>query len=331
MKRRLQTLRALPALALAAALLAACAPAASTAQPAAAQTPPAATATPTATPEDTGLAWDEYLRYAGEHTAALRDGSPIPQGTLPLYYRGNWKGCTWAELAEETGFAEEELRALNPRVQEGEDGHLQGDVFDLLLSEEYPIPRTVEAEVTVTVPSMPEAYRERSYQVPASLPQEAAAVLALAYYNWEAEGQGFVTGSAEVDGYVRVTSGARFTTFSRAKEYFSTFYTPEALASLLEPMPWQDETPTAYYAEGEGDALLLQGYAFDSIIPQSGYTHTEPERQADGSLRFAGVCIIVTDDTGEPLPQEACRLYYAPTVLVATLDGWRVQRAEPPF
>ena len=134
-----------------------------------------------------------------------------------------------------------------------------------------------------------------------------------------------------MDGYVRVTSGARFTTFSRAKEYFSTFYTPEALASLLEPMPWQDETPTAYYAEGEGDALLLQGYAFDSIISQSGYTHTEPERQADGSLRFAGVCIIVTDDTGEPLPQEACRLYYAPAVLIETPDGWRVQQAEPPF
>lgn len=316
-------------------LLPACAPAASTAQPAPTPTPsaapPAATATPAATPEDAGWAWPEYLRYAGEHTAALRDGSPIPQGTLPLYYRGNWQGCTWAELTEETGFAEENLRALNPQVREGEDGRLQGDIFDLLLAEEYPIPETAEAEVAVTAPSMPEAYRERSYQVPASLPRGAAAALALAYYNLEAEGQGFITEPSEVDGYVRVTSGARFTTFSHAEEYFSTFYTPEALASLLEPMPWHGEVPTAYYAEGEGDALLLQGYAFDHIIPQSGYTHTEPERQADGSLNFAGICIIVTDDMGKPLPQDACKLYYAPTVLVETPDGWRVQQANPPF
>ena len=316
-------------------LLPACAPAASTAQPAPTPTPsaapPAATATPAATPEDTGWEWSEYLRYEGEHTAALRDGSPIPQGTLPLYYRGNWKDCTWAELAEETGFAAEDLRALNPQVREGEDGRLQGNVFDLLLAEEYLIPQTAEAEVTVTVPSMPEAYRECSYQVPASLPQEAAAALALAYYNLEAEGQGVVTEPSEVDGYNRVTSGVRFTTFSRAEEYFSTFYAPDVLASLLEPVPWQSEKPAAYYAQGEGDALLLQGYAFDHIIPQSGYTHTEPEQQADGSLRFAGVCIIMTDDMGEPLPQDACRLYYAPTVLVETPDGWRVQQADSPF
>ena len=312
-------------------LLPACAPAASTAQPATTPAPPAATATPAATPEDTGWEWPEYLRYEGEHTAALRDGSPIPQGTLPLYYRGNWKNCTWAELAEETGFAAEDLRALNPQVQEGEDGRLQGDVFDLLLAEEYPIPQTAEAEVTVTVPSMPEAYRECSYQVPASLPQEAAAALALAYYNLEAEGQGFVTEPSEVDGYNRVTSGVRFTTFSRAEEYFSTFYAPDVLASLLEPVPWQSEKPAAYYAQGEGDTLLLQGYAFDHIIPRSGYTHTEPEQQADGSLRFGGVCVIVTDDMGEPLPQDACRLYCAPTVLVETPDGWRVQQADPPF
>ncbi|PWM59048.1 MAG: hypothetical protein DBX91_07515 [Subdoligranulum variabile] len=316
-------------------LLPACAPAASTAQPAPTPTPsaapPAATATPAATPEDTGWEWSEYLRYEGEHTAALRDGSPIPQGTLPLYYRGNWKDCTWAELAEETGFAAEDLRALNPQVREGEDGRLQGNVFDLLLAEEYLIPQTAEAEVTVTVPSMPEAYRECSYQVPASLPQEAAAALALAYYNLEAEGQGFVTEPSEVDGYNRVTSGVRFTTFSRAEEYFSTFYAPDVLASLLEPVPWQSEKPAAYYAQGEGDALLLQGYAFDHIIPQSGYTHTEPEQQADGSLRFAGVCIIMTDDMGEPLPQDACRLYYAPTVLVETPDGWRVQQADSLF
>ena len=54
-------------------------------------------------------------------------------------------------------------------------------------------------------------------------------------------------------------------------------------------------------------------------------------RQADGSLNFAGIRIIVTDDVGKTLPQDACKLYYAPTVLVETPDGWRVQQANPPF
>lgn len=283
-----------------------------------------------ATPQDVSTAWTEHVDIQRDHTASLRDGSPVPQQTLPLYYKGNWQGKTWAQLAEETGFPESDLRMLNPQVEEGVDGALSGNTPELLLSEAYAIPRTAEALVTVTVPSMPEAYRERSYQLPASLPDGAATVLALSYYNREAEGQGFTCEPSEVEGYRKVSAGDRFVTFSQAEEYFSAIYTEQALRTLMEPSPRQADS-TAYYTQGEGETLLIQGYPFDSIIPQSGYTHTEPEEQTDGSLKFAGICVVVTDDEGKPLPEGAGRLYYTPSVLVETGEGWRVESGDPPF
>lgn len=289
------------------------------------------TAVPAATPEDANEGWIEHIGIEQDHTASLRDGTPIPQQSLPLYYKGNWQGMTWAQLAEETGFAQSDLRALNPQIAEAADGTLSGDTPELLLSEAYAIPQTEEALLTVTVQSMPEAYRECSYQVPASLPRGAATVLALSYYNIETEGQGFTCEPSTEGDYRQVVSGARFVTFSRAESYFSTIYTENALRMLMEPLPWRGETPTAYYAEGEGDTLLIQGYPFDHIIPQSGYTHTEPEEQPDGSLKFAGICIVVTDGEGNPLPEGAERLYYAPTILVETEDDWRVETINPPF
>lgn len=282
------------------------------------------------TPEEAS-GWIEHIGIEQEHIASLLDGSPIPAETLPLYYKGNWHGQTWASLAEETGFAESDLRALNPQVREAADGTLSGDAPELLLSQAYTIPQTQEALLTVTVRSMPEAYRERSYQVPASLPRGAATALALSYYNIETTGQGFICEPSAEGDYRQVVSGARFVTFSEAETYFSTIFTEEALGTMMEPLPWRGEVPAAYYAEGEGDTLLIQGYPFDHIIPQSGYTHTEPEEQPDGSLKFAGICIVVTDEVGEPLPAGEGRLYYAPTVLVETEDDWRVQTMNTPF
>lgn len=310
-------------------LLTGCAPSESLAPEPIGQATP--TALPAATPEDMDEEWIEHIGIEQGHTASLRDGSPIPQATLPLYYKGNWQGRTWAELAEETGFAEADLRTLNPGITEDADGKLSGNTPELLLSDAYAIPQTEEALLTVTSSSMPEAYRERSYQVPASLPRGAATALALSYYNMETEGQGFTCEPSETEDYRRVTDGVRFVTFSRAEEYFSTIYTENALQTLMEPLPWNGATPTAYYAEGEDDELLIQGYAYDSIIPQSGYTHTEPVEQPDGSLKFAGICIVVTDDLGEPLPEGEGRLYYAPTILVETEGDWRVETANPPF
>lgn len=310
-------------------LLSACA--AADAPAAASSSGAALTESPAATPEEAGVGWEEQIDIDEDYTAYLRDGTPFPQQTLPLYYKGNWWGKTWAQLAEETGFAESDLRALNPKVEEGRGGVLAGNTADLLLSEAYAIPRTEEALVTITVPSMPEAYQECSYQVPASLPRSAATVLALAYYNAEAEGQGVTCEPAEIRDYRQVMDGVRFTTFSGAERYFSAIYTADALQTLVEPLPWRGDAPAAYYAEGDGNVLLIQGYPFDSLIPQSGYTHTEPEMQPDGSLKFAGICVVVTDEAGEPLPEGAGRLYYAPTVLAETKDGWRVETADPPF
>lgn len=311
-------------------LLAACAPAESTVPEESLGATSEAAISSAETAEE-AYGWIEHIGIEKDHTASLRDGSPIPQATLPLYYKGNWQGRTWADLAEETGFAEADLRALNPAITEGADGTLSGNTPELLLSDAYAIPQTEEALLTVTSSPMPEAYRERSYQVPASLPRGAATVLALSYYNMETEGQGFTCEPAETKDYRRVTDGVRFTTFSQAEDYFSAIYTENALHTLMEPLPWNGDAPTAYYAEGEGDTLLIQGYPFDSIIPQSGYTHTEPVEQPDGSLKFAGICIVVTDDLGDPLPEGAGRLYYAPTILVETEDDWRVETANPPF
>lgn len=312
-------------------LLAACAPAESTVPEETFNTTPETSVSSSATTEEADDSWTEHVGIEREHTACLRDGTPIPQQALPLYYKGNWQGRSWADLAEETGFAEDDLRALNPDITEAADGKLSGNTPELLLSDAYAIPQTEEALLTVTVASMPEAYRERSYQVPASLPRGASTALALSYYNIETEGQGFTCEPSGTKDYRRVTDGVRFTTFSQAESYFSTIYTENALHTLMERLPWNGDMPTAYYAEGEGDTLLIQGYPFDHIIPQSGYTHTEPVEQPDGSLKFAGICIVVTDDLGNPLPEGAGRLYYAPTVMVETEDDWQVETVNPPF
>lgn len=322
--------RMMPAL-IAALWLAACAPAESTVPEETSNTTPETSVPSSATAEEATDNWIEHVGIEREHTACLRDGTPIPQQTLPLYYKGNWQGKTWVDLAEETGFAEADLRALNPDIIEEADGTLSGNTPELLLSDAYAIPQTEEALLTVTVASMPEAYRERSYQVPASLPRGAANVLARSYYNMETQGQGFTCEPSRIGGYRQVVSGDRFVTFSRAEYYLSTIYTERALQTLVEPLPWNGDTPIAYYAEGEGDTLLIQGYPFDHIIPQSGYTHTKPVEQPDGSLKFAGICIVVTDDLGDPLPEGAGRLYYAPTVMVETEDDWRVETVNPPF
>lgn len=162
-------------------LLTACAPAESAVSETTPAETPATTAAPSATPEQAGTRWQERVSFDDSYTASLRDGSAIPQATLPLYYKGRWWGKTWATLAEETGLAEADLRALNPQITEAEDGALQADTSELLLSESYAIPQTQEVLATVAVPSMPEPYQERHYPLPAALPREAAEVLALSY------------------------------------------------------------------------------------------------------------------------------------------------------
>lgn len=313
-------------------LLTACAPA----EPAVSETSPtetpAATAAPSATPEQVATRWQEQVSFDDRYTASLRDGSPVPQATLPLYYKGFWWGKTWAALAEETGLAESDLRALNPQVTEAGDGTLQADTGELLLSEAYAVPQTQEVLATVTVPEMPEPYQERNYPLPAALPREAAEVLALSYYNAEAGGQGFTCEPAGVGDYRQVVSSSRFVTFSEAEDYFGAIYTPAVLSELLQPLSGEATGEgTAYYREGTGDTLLMMGYPYESIIPQSGYTYTEPEVQPDGSLRFGGICVVVTDDLGQPLPEGQGRLYYAPTAVVETEEGWRVDTLNPPF
>ena len=65
-------------------LLTACAPAQSTASEASPAETPAATAAPSATPEQADTAWKEQVTFDDSYTASLRDGSPIPEVTLPL-------------------------------------------------------------------------------------------------------------------------------------------------------------------------------------------------------------------------------------------------------
>lgn len=82
-------------------LLTACAPAESTMAEVRPTATPAATAALTATPQQAGTRWQEQVSFDESYTASLRDGSPVPQATLPLYYKGGWQGKTWAALAEE--------------------------------------------------------------------------------------------------------------------------------------------------------------------------------------------------------------------------------------
>lgn len=288
----------------------------------------AETAQPAATPELAPPAVQrEQVTIERDKPAILYDGSSMPKQTLPLYYIGNWQGKTWAEVAEQTGFSAEDLRNLNPYVTEDEQGKLQSSGMELLLSEAWPIPQTEVCRVTVTMPGMPEPYDSRTYQLPDALPDDAARTLALCYYQMESNGQGFTTEAIpDNPDYVKVTSGLRFTTYSELKSWLESVYTPEAVSAMLDG---QGTDP--YYKEGPDDALWMQGYAFDHIIPQSGLTCTEPQEQPDGSLRFAAVCVCVTDDEGNPLDEGQGRLYYAPVHLVATADGWRVAQAETPF
>lgn len=281
----------------------------------------------TATSETAAIpsAVQERVTVERGQPAVLYDGSPLPQQSQPLYYIGNWQGKTWEEVAAETGFSADDLRILNPYVSEDDQGKLQRDVYELCLSEAWPIPQTEVCRVTVKMPDMPEPYDSRTYQLPDALPDDAARVLALCYYQIESNGQGFTTEPLpDNTDYVKVTSGVRFDTYSQLKSWLESVYTPEAVSAMLDG---QDP----YYKEGPADELWTQSYGFDHIIPQSGFTCTEPEEQADGSFRFAAVCICVTDDEGNPLDEGQGRLYYAPVHLVQTADGWRVDQVEVPF
>lgn len=317
------------AVTLAALLLTACA-GASSSEPAdgPATVITAETAQPAATPERAVPAVRrERVTVERGQSATLYDGSPLPQQSLPLYYIGNWQGMTWEEVAEQTGFSAEDLRILNPDVSEDDQGKLQSSGMELLLSEAWPVPQTEVCRVTVTMPGMPEPYDSRTYQLPDALADDAAQALALCYYEMESSGQGFTTKvMPDNTDYVKVTSGVRFDTYSGLKSWLESVYTPEAVSAMLEG---QGTDP--YYKEGPEDQLWIQGYAFDHIIPQSGLTCTEPKEQPDGSLRFAGICLCVTDDMGTPLDEGQGRMYYAPVHLVPTADGWRVAQAEAPF
>lgn len=281
----------------------------------------------TATSETAAIpsALREQVTVEHGQAAVLYDGSLMPQQSSPLYYIGNWQGKTWEEVAAETGFSADDLRILNPYVSEDDQGKLQRNVYELCLSEAWPVPQTEVCRVTVEMPDMPEPYDSRTYQLPDALPDDAARVLALAYYQMEANGQGFATEPLpDNNDYVKVTSGVRFDTYSRLKSWLESVYTPEAVSAMLD-------IQEPYYKEGPGDELWIQGYAFDHIIPQSGLTCTEPVEQADGSFRFAAVCVCVTDEEGNPLDEGRGRMYYAPVHLVPTADGWRVAEAEVPF
>ena len=269
----------------------------------------------------------EQVTIERDQAAVLYDGSPMPQQTLPLYYRGARDGMTWEEIAEITGFSADDLRILNPNVTEDADGCLQGSVGEICLSEAWPIPQTEVCRVTVTMPGMPEPYDSGTYQLPNTMTDDAARVLALAYYEMETTGAGFTTEALPDDpDYVKVTSGVRYDTYSQLKAWLESVYTSEAVSGMLDG---QGTDP--YYKEGLADELWIQSYALDHIIPQSGLPCTEPQEQKDGSLRFAAVCVCVTDDEGKPLDEGQGRLYYAPVHLVQTADGWRVDRAEVPF
>ena len=287
----------------------------------------AETARPAVTPESAAPAVQrEQVTIERDQTATLYDGSSMPRQTLPLYYR-SWQGKTWAEVAAETGFSADDLRILNPNVTEDAQGNLQSAGIDLLLSEAWPIPQTEVCRVTVEMPGMPQPYDSRTYQLPNALPDDAARALALCYYQMESNGQGFITEALPDNAdYVKVTSGVRFDTFSQLKSWLESVYTPEAVSAMLDG---QGTDP--YYKEGPDDALWIQGYAFDHIIPQSGLTCTEPQEQPDGSLRLAAVCVCVTDDEGNPLDEGQGRLYHAPVHLVPTEEGWRVDEAKVPF
>lgn len=269
----------------------------------------------------------EQVIIERDQTAVLYDGSPVPQQTLPLYYRGARDGMTWEEIAQITGFSADELRILNPNVAEDEEGSLQGVGGEICLSEAWNIPQTKVCRATVTMPGMPEPYDSRSYQLPDALRDDAARALALCYYHTETIGQGFVTETLPGNtDYVKVTSGVRFDTFSQLRTWLQSVYTAETVSDMLD-----GQGAAHYYKEGPADELWIQGYAFDHIIPQSGLICTEPLEQEDGSLRFAAICICVTDDMGEPLDEGAARMYYAPVRLVPAVDGWRVDTAEVPF
>ena len=296
-------------------------------QPAASPSPVPTSTTQAAATFETAVpdAVREQVSVERGQPAVLYDGSPLPQQSQPLYYIGNWQGKTWEEVAAETGFSADDLRILNPYVSEDDQGKLQRNVSELCLSEAWPIPQTEVCRVTVEMPGMPEPYDSQTYQLPAALPDDAARALALCYYQMESNGQGFTTEPLpENTDYVKVTSGVRFDTYSRLKSWLENVYTPEAASAMLDR---QDP----YYKEGPDDELWIQGYAFDHIIPQSGLTCTEPQEQEDGSLRFAAVCVCVTDDEGDPLDEGQGRLYYAPVSLVLTDGGWRVAEAEAPF
>ena len=364
MKRRLQTLRALPALALAAALLAACSPAQPAATPApTASATPAATPTvepaaaPTAAPEMTPapapspVATPDPLMEISTWSATMPGQAPRytietgevefdppyvtwPEEGVTLCIRG-WKG-SMEEAAETYGVPLETLQALNPdpRIEQDAEGDPYYSV--LILEQNYQLPTDPVKRVTVEIPWIENRYeRSGTYAVPASLSDQAAACMATAYH-FQYEHFGMHVGiepSEQLPGndsyFYYSTEGAMYTSYSDLEQFLHCVYTPDYCARILGgPLDQRTEDAIQPYYQGENDTICFQVGDRGSYIAHCGTVYTEPELQPDGSLTFWQLSLTIESEDFQGWGED--KDYVPDTATISTVrlepgeTGWRV-------
>lgn len=336
MKRRLQTIRALPALTLVAALLAACAPA----QPAATPVPtasaaPAATPAPTASPAVTAEPSPTPEPTATPTPSLMPTAAPLPQTTLeewaaampqtpeydiaegPIQLQDyvawpdqpvtlellSWNG-TLEEAAEAYHVPLETLLALNPDPEMSDHTSDGSTVYYYLkLQDDYIVPKPMVKYVTVSTPWVENSMeRTDNYMVPATLSDQAAACMATAYdFQYEHYGMHVGIEPSEQDeesGLYSAVEGALCTTYTELTQYLGNIYTPEYCDKLLggPEVKWEGNFTEKIYYQGENDTICFQAGDRGSNIAYCGKSFTEPELQPDGSIEFWQLSLTVESD-----------------------------------
>lgn len=279
----------------------------------------------------------------GPHPAPLGENVQLPEEGVPL--RALWWGGngTLADAAAAYGLTPEELQRLNPGVTD-EDLQREDGLFayqELTLGESL---RQFSDTQTVTIQTpwvQNEVQQSQTYEVPAALDEQAAAVMAEAYdFLWHLEVSTGYSPAEPVEGKVnlfRTVEGARFTRYSDFVSYLNAVFTPE-LAQTYASGAYFNEEWDFYlggYMEGDNDALWQTAGDRGTNIYYAGTLFTEPETQPDGSVTFRQLSLQLDEETfaGWGGKDPLVPAFAEPSLvrLVPTENGWRVAQLSLPY
>ena len=299
----------------------------------------------TAAPSINPVSLEEWLETLPIQTPAytfsssdldIEEGINWPTDGVTLNL-GEWHG-TAQEAADLAGITFEELKELNPEVDfSGEDNYY----YELRIQEEpYFPPQVPVREVTIEMPWLASRYLQNfTCKVPAELDEQAATVMASAYY-FLREHYGVHIGMEpstynQEKNYYTTTDGALCTSYTQLEEYLSCIFTPECYESMLGgPMP-DDGMNLGLYYKGADDSINFIMSDRGGSLAHCGTLFTQPETLSDGSIQFWQLSLrldifeyegFAEGQTYTPVAVNASRVR-----LVPTEAGWRVAELQLPY